>query len=152
MNTGGKISDRRDKALRLPGWPGRVPGRPALAHLAVEVSVERGAVLRVNGLEAGAIKGVLEALRDTEYDIFWAEFLLRPWCTTVVATAPFASGPAGILPAISRMRDSSSSTAATTGSSRVISNPSWPASSDLSAVWRRDYERETQAKDGDQSG
>ena len=47
VNTRGKISDRRDKALRRPG---REVGRPMLACLAVVVTAdrnERGAVLRV---------------------------------------------------------------------------------------------------------
>ena len=79
--------------------------------------------------------------------IFLAEFLLRPWCSTVAATAPFASAPAGISPAISRMRNSSSSTAPITGSSRAISNRSWPALDNSSAVSGRDREQEMQAKD-----
>ena len=66
--------------------------------------------------------------------IFWAEFPRRRWCFTGAATAPFASAPAGISAATSRRRGSSNSTAPITGSSRAISNPSWPASSNSLAT------------------
>ena len=94
----------------------------------------------------GAIKGVLEALRDTDVRNLWAEFPFRHWCSTGAATAPFASAPADISPATSRRRDSSSSTAPITGSSPAISNPFWPASSNSSAVSQLDCEREMHAK------
>jgi len=71
--------------------------------------------------------------------IFWGEFQLRLWCSTVEGTAPFVSAPAGISPVISRKRDSSSSTATITGPSRAISKRCWPASGNSSAVLQRDW-------------
>src|SRR5262249_37704564 len=78
---------------------------------------------------------------------FWAALLLRPWCSTVAATGQCASAPAGISPATSRRRDSSSSMVPITGPSRAISNPYWPASRNLSVVLRSDTEGAMLAED-----
>ena len=74
--------------------------------------------------------------------IFWNALPFQHWCSTAAATAPSASGPADISPNISRERDSSNSTAPTTGYSPATSKRCsilWRGSS---VMWRDNAEED----------
>jgi pimeloyl-ACP methyl ester carboxylesterase len=95
----------------------------------------------------GALKGVLEALRDADV----RNILSRISAPTLVlhrrGDRAVRMAPGGISPATSRRRGSSNSTAPITGFLRAISNRSLSASNNSSAVSRPDRAREISAKD-----